>query len=191
MRTIQRPHPHLLLSLLICSAMAASGLAAPAGAGPVSLAAAAFDDAPPESQVDKDRLLAELKSLPTQRAANGRGEHIEGLRRSEDLLIDKLKQMGYTPTIHGFDFLGAQRQTDQKGERVPNRPWRNIIVDIPGKTRPAEMLVFTAHFDAVPRSPGATSGSFSFWTIHSWRRTPSGSRGSSISSTRQPQSSRS
>lgn len=113
------------------------------------------DERPPESLVDKDRLLAELKSLPTKRASNGREEHIAGLRQTEDLLIDKLKQMGYTPTIHEFDFLGASRQADEKGERVPNRPWRNIIVDIPGKTREAEMLVFTAHFDAVPRSPGA------------------------------------
>lgn len=130
-------------------------MAAAGAACAVVPAMALTDQAPPESQVDKDRLLAELKSLPTERAANGREEHLAGLRQTEDLLIDKLKQIGYTPTIHEFDFLGSSRQTDEKGDRLPNRPWRNIIVDIPGKTREAEMLVFTAHFDAVPRSPGA------------------------------------
>lgn len=133
-----------------------SGLAASTAAEPVMVQATRIEPvAGPEGEVLTERLRAELAALPTNRASNGRNEHLDGLRQTEDLLLEKLKQLGYVPKVHEFDFLGSSRRVDDQGERVTNKPWRNIIVEIPGKGRSGEVLVFAAHFDAVPRSPGA------------------------------------
>jgi Zn-dependent M28 family amino/carboxypeptidase len=38
---------------------------------------------------------------------------------------------------------------------LASRTWHNIIVEIPGTELPKEVLIVSAHFDAVPGSPGA------------------------------------
>jgi hypothetical protein len=125
----------------------------------------AGDPAPrPETQVSRERLLDELKALPTKRSPNGSDAHRDGLRRTEDLLLEKLRGLGYTPVTHEVDYLGAgsnrRKDAATPGAGGPDsshapKPWRNIIVELPGTTRPDEILVFSAHFDAVVKAPGA------------------------------------
>lgn len=99
-----------------------------------------------EAEVEGDRLLAAIRMLPTKRAARGDAEHQAGLRQTERLLIDHIKAMGLEPKLDPVDFMGGDREQE---------PWNNIIIDLPGKTLPGEVIVISAHFDAVPRSPGA------------------------------------
>jgi hypothetical protein len=101
------------------------------------------------------RLLADLKALPTKRSPNGSKEHTEGLRATEELIIARLKRLGYEPTLHEVDFLGSSREARQADGDRAAAPWRNIIIDLPGATRPSEIIVIGAHFDAVVASPGA------------------------------------
>lgn len=117
-------------------------------------------EARPELQVERDRLLNELRALPTKRSPRGSDEHRAGLRRTEEMLLERLRAMGYQPVTQDVDFLGSAHGRDQPtpGAHGPNdkaAPWHNIIVEIPGRTRPDEILVFSGHFDAVAPSPGA------------------------------------
>lgn len=113
----------------------------PAAAKPAAAAAAV-----PEAEVDRERLLASVRMLPTKRAARGNEEHIAGLRQTETLLVEHLTKLGLKPQLDPMDFLGGDRESP---------PWNNIIIDLPGKTLPGEVIVISAHFDAVPGSPGA------------------------------------
>jgi Zn-dependent M28 family amino/carboxypeptidase len=90
--------------------------------------------------------MATVRSLPTKRAAWGDAEHKAGLRETEALLLAKIKELGLTATSDPIDFLGGER--DEK-------PWNNFVIDLPGKTLPGEVLVISAHFDAVANAPGA------------------------------------
>lgn len=114
-------------------------------------------DAPPQSLVSTDRLLAELRALPEKRSPNGSDAHREGLLRTEEMLLEKLRGLGYEPVIHEVDFLGSSRASRESADSAAPAPapWRNIIVEIPGRTHPGDLVIFAAHFDAVPRSPGA------------------------------------
>lgn len=107
---------------------------------------------PVQASVTGERLMAHIKALPTSRAAWGNDESKEGLRETEAQIVKKLTDMGYTPRLDPVDFLGS-RSGDK--DAAPDAPWNNIFVDIPGKTRPTEVLILAAHFDAVPGSPGA------------------------------------
>ena len=103
--------------------------------------------------------MATLRSLPTARAALGDEASREGLRKTEEQLIGALKELGYTPELHEFKWaLPARRFGDLKQEEKPKpqeHTFRNIIVEIPGKELPGEVLVVGAHFDTVPTTPGA------------------------------------
>jgi hypothetical protein len=124
----------MLLAALIASSMVA--LADPARPAP-------------ESLVSPARLMDSIRALPTKRAAFADEEHKDGLRKTEAILVERLKDLGYTPVLHEIDFMGSGN------ERDPALLWHNIIVDIPGKSAAKEVLIFGAHFDAVPFSPGA------------------------------------
>lgn len=144
-----RIHPLLMAALFIPASVAVAGARSadetqpPAEAAPSRL---------PHEEVSEARLLAELRQLPTKRSAAGTEEHRAGLRKAEELLLGKLRALGYDPVTHDVDFLGSARGDRAEGQR---EPWRNIIVDIPGRTVPDEFIVFGAHFDAVPAAPGA------------------------------------
>lgn len=99
-----------------------------------------------EAEVRRERLLASVQMLPTKRAARGDAEHQAGLRQTEKLLIEHIRGLGLEPRLDPVDFLGGDREQE---------PWNNIIIDLPGTTLPGEVIVISAHFDAVPRSPGA------------------------------------
>jgi Peptidase family M28 len=109
----------------------------------------------PELAVDPERLMEALRALPTSRAAWADEAHANGLRQTEQLLIDRLKAMGYTPSLEPIDFLGSRTQTPQPKSGASDAPWNNIIVDLPGTTAKHEVVLIGAHFDAVPNSPGA------------------------------------
>lgn len=123
---------------------------------PLLLAESSPADPPaaPQSLVSRERLLEELKALPVKRSANGSDAHREGLRKTEEMLLEKLRAMGYQPATQEVEFLGSSREARQQ-EPKEHKPWRNIIVEIPGRTHPNDILIFSSHFDAVPRSPGA------------------------------------
>lgn len=133
-----------MLTLLAAAVLAFQpALAAPAAQPPAAEAPA------PETQVERARLMATLAELPTKRAAWGDDEHRAGLRATEKLLGDKLRALGYDPKLDPVDFIGGG------GRREGEEPWNNLVVEIKGRTLPGEVLVFAAHFDAMPNCPGA------------------------------------
>jgi hypothetical protein len=114
----------------------------------------------PHERVSQESLMAFLAALPTKRAAWGSPEHLEGLKRTEDILLDKLRAMGHEPTTHSFKWARVQGRPDPsraaggEGADLPVE-WRNIIVELPGTDLANEILLYGAHFDSVPNSPGA------------------------------------
>jgi ketosteroid isomerase-like protein len=132
--------------------------AAPAGGSPASTE--------PWQRVDPTQVMESLRSLPTSRAALGDHAHQQGLRKTERLLADRLREFGYEPEIQKIEWASPAMRLgdtggDDSGSRVDaaasNQPefWNNLIVDIPGREIPREVLLIGAHFDAVPRTPGA------------------------------------
>jgi hypothetical protein len=63
------------------------------------------------------------------------------LTAAKEYILSSLRGMGYTPILQDFSYQ----------ERV----FSNIIVTLPGKTRPEEVVVIGAHYDTVVGSPGA------------------------------------
>lgn len=116
-------------------------------------------------------LMQSLRSLPTKRAPFGSAEHVAGLVKTEELIIDRLKAMGYQPQVQEIRWSLPKR--DQAGdgkdpgdagedagappdeEPVEPRVWHNIFVDLPGIEHPGEVLIVGAHFDSVRQGPGA------------------------------------
>ncbi len=111
---------------------------------------------PAQVEVGQARLMETLRSLPTARAALGDEASREGLRRTETLLTEALTALGYTPQVHQFKWaLPMQPQGKGDGVAEGEHTYRNIIVEIPGRSKPDEVLLIGAHFDAVPGAPGA------------------------------------
>lgn len=70
---------------------------------------------PPETLVDPDRVMANLAALPTSRAARGDIASQQGLIATEDLIIARLKEMGYTPTLEDLSWnLNKQAAMEEK-----------------------------------------------------------------------------
>jgi len=117
--------------------------------------------APPQELVSKDRLLDTIRALPAKRAPLAGDEHREGLRKTEDWLIEQLKGMGLEPRTQEFRWslplrpAAGDTGTKTDDEQIKERTWRNIWVDLPGSDKPDEVLLISGHFDAVPQSPGA------------------------------------
>ncbi len=187
--------------------MAASGLL---GVPMVSLAACTHAvERAGSGEVDRasitgDRVMMLLRELPAARASNGDEEHRTGLRATERLLIQKLKDLGYEPIVQAIepgkpaaniprpssptapdtetpaqaprpepskpapaDAPRAAPPPSQPGspeapspsippvKLPPREVWNNLIVEITGTKAPNEVLILTAHFDAVPGTPGA------------------------------------
>lgn len=131
---------HVIAAILALCVHAAPILAEPP---------AAAAPAGPEAEVSRERVMAELAALPTKRAAWGDADHRAGLRRTEQLLADKLRALGYEVALDPIDFIGGG------GRREGEEPWNNLVVQIKGRTLPNEVLIFAAHFDAMPNCPGA------------------------------------
>lgn len=117
-----------------------------------------------------------MRALPEARSAR---MDREGLAKSEEVLVARLKSLGYQPALQevkwsiparnwkegqpkeqakdgGKDGATPPAKPDVKAE-PPAAPVvsNNIIVEIRGTKLPDEVVLVSAHFDAVPRSPGA------------------------------------
>lgn len=112
---------------------------------------------PAHERVDRERLMAFIRELPTKRSPIGSDEHREGLRRTEELILERVKALGLEPKPHEFRWAlpaGAPKEGEAPAE-PPKVAWNNIIVDLPGGDLQGEVILVGAHMDAVPRAPGA------------------------------------
>lgn len=102
---------------------------------------------PPTEDVASERLIGALRELPERRSAGGDAAHHAGLAEAEEWIARTLRESGYDPTLERIEWS------------VPTHAeptvWNNIVVEIVGRTRPREVLLVGAHFDAVPMTPGA------------------------------------
>jgi len=98
-------------------------------------------------EVDRARLMAIVGDLPISRAARGDERSRAGLVETERYVFDHLTALGLEPRFEPFTWAWRDGKDDQT--------WRNVIVDLPGQKRPDEVLIFSAHLDAVVGSPGA------------------------------------
>lgn len=114
---------------------------------------------PPADQVESARLMATLREIPASRSALGGEAGVEGLVKAEAWVESSLRAMGYVPTLEPIRWALPAREWpgQKKGEEGSSSPrvWNNVIVEIPGRELPREVLIIGAHFDAVARSPGA------------------------------------
>jgi hypothetical protein len=108
----------------------------------------------PEASITADRLLAHIRMLPTKRSGWSDEAHQRGLRDTEKLLTDHLTALGYHVELDPVDAIGRHRDSGDK-EAASEKPFNNLIIEIKGTTRPEEVLLFSAHIDAVPNAPGA------------------------------------
>jgi len=120
----------------------------------------------PPAAVDRERLMATLRELPTDRAALGGPGGVEGLQRTSALIVDRLTTLGYEPRLEAVRWTLPARRWPDPGDakdgagdvhrhRTPPRPFHNVIADLPGREAPGEVLLIGAHYDAAPRAPGA------------------------------------
>jgi hypothetical protein len=63
------------------------------------------------------------------------------LTAARQYILSTLTEMGYTPILQDFSYEG--------------KVFSNIIVPLPGKTKPEEVVVVGAHYDTVAGTPGA------------------------------------
>lgn len=77
--------------------------------------------------------------------ASGIGErnlaHPGALSKARDYLVRTLQEMGHTPRLEAFTADGHSVS--------------NVMVELPGKTAPAQIVIFGAHYDTAAGSPGA------------------------------------
>jgi aminopeptidase YwaD len=109
---------------------------------------------PPTLSATKDSVRLDIESLPKKRSPRGTPEHVEGLQKTEDLLVKTLTDLGYHPTLQ--DVKWALPGQPKEGAPEP-KIWHNIIVETGGEDPDLkhEVLIMGAHFDAVPAAPGA------------------------------------
>jgi hypothetical protein len=110
---------------------------------------------PPADDVSQQRLMSAIAALPPERSAEGGPEGWAGLKATEDLVLARLGELGLEPGA--VDIGWRPRFRGEGGEQPAPEPpvFRNIIVDLPGKDLPHEVLLLSAHLDAVPGTPGA------------------------------------
>lgn len=116
-------------------------------------------DRPPQDAVDRDRLLAAIAALPTQRAADAGPADWKGLKTTEDFVLDRLRALGLDPKAHDLGWRPHFRKPDPTADPAQPAPeppvFRTISVDLPGRDLPSEVLLVSAHLDAAPGAPGA------------------------------------
>jgi len=108
------------------------------------------DVKPPQEMVDRDRIMRDLRRLPESRAINGDRTSVEGLAQAASMIQDELERLGHE--VHEQEVTWSLPVRDRE---LAVRTSRNLWIDLPGMESPDEVLIVGAHFDAVPRSPGA------------------------------------
>ncbi|MCC6285845.1 MAG: M20/M25/M40 family metallo-hydrolase [Phycisphaerales bacterium] len=104
----------------------------------------------PAAEVDAARLMATVDAFPHKRSPEGSPEHLQGLRDTEAMIREELTGLGYD--VHEQPVPWVRRPRAEGAEPIE---WFNLWVDIRGSERTGEVVLVGAHFDAVPRSPGA------------------------------------
>lgn len=87
----------------------------------------------------------QMRAIPPERPAARSVAGSEGLRATEDLLVQRREAYGYA----------VRREPIPWPAPTSSAGWSNIIAEIPGHDAPDEVILVCAHFDAVPGSPGA------------------------------------
>lgn len=122
----------------------------------LALTACALCSSPPEDEVQRNRLFGHLRALPDARAALGSAKQRRGLLEAQRRLEQSLRGMGYEPTLRPIDWSSPDEIPAVDGEGGEDPPeWKNVVVEIPGREKPEEVIIVGAHFDAVVGSPGA------------------------------------
>lgn len=113
------------------------------------------------ARVQEASLMQTLRAFPLKRSALGGPEDEAGLKATQEMIVAKLKEMGYTPVLHEFKWtspgqrLGKEKKEGQPAPEPEAITYHNISIDLKGSVHPNEVLVVGGHFDAVPMSPGA------------------------------------
>ncbi len=134
--------------------------------------------------ITPESLLDIVKALPINRSPTPTDAHRQGLIQARTLLADLATQHGYTPRIEPVAWKKREPRkpaVTPKTESSPNAPaapetpaappeppaptpstneptipaFGNVIFEIKGATRPRDVILVGAHFDAVPQAPGA------------------------------------
>jgi len=126
-----------------------------------------------QQETTRDRLQGWIDALPTLRAALVEPARRNGLHDAEAMIVRWLKEMGYAPALEPIAWKPSDLRSVPDGKapvvsrsddggmkvRLVDDPhpdqWNNIIVELPGKTHPDEVVIVGAHYDAVPTTPGA------------------------------------
>lgn len=121
---------------------------------------------PQPDKIDQAALLDVMRALPEARSAR---MDREGLAKAEEVLVARLRALGYEPSLQEVKWSiparnwkeGQAKEQGKDGAKDGATPpaapvvSNNIIVEIKGTTLPDEVVLVSAHFDAVPGSPGA------------------------------------
>ncbi len=139
-------------------------LAIPGWVACVAVAAPVLVRAAEPPKVDEHALVDAIRAIPEARSAR---LDRDGLAKAQEVLVARLKALGYEPVLQEVKWSIPARKwregqpkdaarPDDKSE-ASNEPVtsNNIIVEIKGRKLPDEVVLVSAHFDAVPRSPGA------------------------------------
>jgi len=116
----------------------------------VSMPGHSFKGKEPSFTLQEQEAARRMRS-DVERIAGSIGEHNVNtygeLQKVADLLVGRFTAMGY--------------QVQQERYQVRNKTVSNIVAELPGIGKPAEIVVVGAHYDSPPESPGAndnTSG---------------------------------
>jgi hypothetical protein len=95
--------------------------------------------------ISEDSVEARMRSIPTERVATRVRAESPGLEATESMLQDTLARYGYSISLEPIPWPSAESPAG----------WNNIVAEVRGNAKPEEVILVTAHFDAVPDSPGA------------------------------------
>ncbi|MCC6425544.1 MAG: M20/M25/M40 family metallo-hydrolase [Phycisphaerales bacterium] len=70
----------------------------------------------PVEDVSAERVMEGLRALPVARAPLGDAEHRKGLRATEELLVERLKGMGYEPVVQKIEWVSPAQRLGRKSE---------------------------------------------------------------------------
>lgn len=139
-------------------------LAVPGWVACVAVAAPVLVRAAEPPKVDEHALLDTIRALPEARSAR---LDRDWLAKAQEVLVARLRALGYEPGLQEVTWSiparnwkegqpnGAARPDDKSEAKNEPVISNNIIVEIKGRRLPDEVVLVSAHFDAVPRSPGA------------------------------------
>lgn len=140
---------------------------------PSTSTVAAIAGGPPEARVERARLMAWAGKLPPKRCAAGDAEHVAGLVATQDMLEERVREMGYKPERFAVRYSkrptkeAAPNETPGAPPAAPTSPpaWCNLVWQIDGQGAGEQILLIGAHFDAVANSPGADDNATGVATV--------------------------